>query len=108
MNYICVDWLWYRFQKKYKSNTSLVRPVRIYTEINETREEVRKVEVFLGGAIGFASDTTNYCEVEGATTELSDQSFPELTIVDANTEFLIHEISKENFEKIWRRVQSTS
>ncbi|MCM3042244.1 hypothetical protein M3201_21535 [Paenibacillus motobuensis] len=106
MRYIAVEWLWYRFPDRYEINDSL--PIKIYSEINEQGEEVRKIEFFLNGKVGLASSEVSYCEVDETETELSDQVMPESDVMneDGGTDFVI-EITKEYFEQIWQVVVDT-
>lgn len=107
MRYIAVEWLWYRYPSKYKTRQNS-RPIKIYSEINEQGEEVRKIEFFLNGKVGFASSEVSYCEVDETETELSDQVMPESDMMseDGGTDFVIG-ITKEYFEQIWQVIVDT-
>ncbi|KIL37415.1 hypothetical protein SD71_01785 [Cohnella kolymensis] len=103
MKYICIEWLWYRLPKG-KYNISFESPVKIYSEIDENRYETRKIEFFLNGKVGYVSDNLNYCEMIPGFTDLSDQPTPSFEFINADPEFVLNEIPKESFEKIWNIV----
>src|SRR5207248_1876118 len=73
-------------------------PVEIYTELREDGWEVRKVEVFPDGRIGFASPT------EGSgSTMLSVEPLPSLEEIAADPQFKPTEIGREEFENMWKK-----
>jgi len=105
MRYTAVEWLWYRYPDRYDINDFL--PTKIYSEINKLGEEVRKIEFFLNGKVGFASSEVSYCEVKQTETDLSDQVMPELDVINDNGEEFVIEITKEYFEQIWQVIVDT-
>lgn len=77
-------------------------PVVLYSELNERRWEVRKVEVFRDGRRGYA----NSGETAGPT-RLGETPIPPLIEIASNSEFEPIEITKGEFEEIWsKRVQA--
>ena len=72
-------------------------PLELISEIDESRLEVRKVEIFHDGRKGFASKTES---VRG--TCLSTEPLPHLTDIAADPQFFAEEISKEKFDLAWK------
>jgi hypothetical protein len=71
-------------------------PVWLYSELDEDRWEMRKVEIFADGTIGFASS------IEASdSTGLGLMPVPTLIEISASKEFEPQEITKEEFEQIW-------
>ena len=71
-------------------------PVEIYGELDDTGWEIRKVEIFADGAIGFAS-----CSEESHSTILGEKPWPPLEEIADDPQFKPEQISKEEFERIW-------
>jgi hypothetical protein len=71
-------------------------PVWLYSELDADRWEVRKVEVFADGQIGFASSTEHT-----ADTRLGELPIPPNTQIDAEGEFESNVIDKDEFERVW-------
>ena len=71
-------------------------PLWIYSEFDDDRWETRKVEVFGGGCIGYAGP-------DGASdgTDLSELPIPTREEIDAIGEFESHEITSDEFERVW-------
>ncbi|GEM_PF-1400486 len=91
----CVRVLW-----THKSQT---RPRLLVSELDVERREVRKVELFANGTVGYASQTT-----EHGGTVLGITSIPEIMDIAAQTEFEPTEILEWEFEAIWSRATSGS
>lgn len=73
-------------------------PVLIFSELSDDRWELRKVEVFRDGRIGFADAMT-----ETDQTGLGEAPTPELAEIDADPEFEPMEIAREEFEVVWAK-----
>ncbi|MEL6718922.1 MAG: hypothetical protein AAFO82_22640 [Bacteroidota bacterium] len=80
-------------------------PTLIYSELDSDRYEIRKIEIYPNGDIGYASEYINTKE-----TSLGEEPFPEVDIYnklnkevdDEWDEFLEAEvIEKSQFEDIW-------
>ena len=71
-------------------------PVELWMELNGHRDEVRKLEIWSDGRIGYAVSGT---EVGG--TRLSEKPIPPLAEIAADLAFEPHEISRFAFEKSW-------
>jgi hypothetical protein len=71
-------------------------PVLLYSELDEQRWEVRKVEVFRGTRCGYASRD----EAFGGTL-LGLCPIPELNAIGADPQFEPAEITQDEFEKVW-------
>lgn len=71
-------------------------PVLLYSEIDEDRYEVRKVEEYADGHCDVAS-------VDGHTgsTYLGEVPTPGLSAINAQEDFVALEISSEEFEQVW-------
>lgn len=72
-------------------------PDEFYSELNSTRREIRKVEVFKGGELGFASKSG-----ASSNTRLGTEPVPSVAAIQRQAEFDIEEISKEDFEVMWK------
>lgn len=74
-------------------------PAEFYSELDAQRFETRKVEIFNGGKVGYAS-------VFHATkgTRLGIEPVPSIAEIRSQPEFEIKEISKADFEKKWEQV----
>jgi hypothetical protein len=94
MRYLRVQWLHFHPDE----------PVEIYSEINEDGWEVRKLEVFPDGSLGFASPTEGM-----GSTMLSVEPVPSLPEIASDAQFKPIEISREDFEQVWeKRLQPTT
>jgi hypothetical protein len=78
-------------------------PVEIWSELDDARWEVRKVEVFPDGSVGYASDT----ECAHATV-LGEAPVPALDDIAADPQFKPAMVSKNDFEAIWARRHASS
>jgi hypothetical protein len=86
MRYIDVRW----------RHGNVDEPVRLVSELDERRMDLRKLEFFRDGAVGAAW-------IAGATcsTELGIEPIPPLDEINASPEFLGVEIDAETFERLW-------
>jgi hypothetical protein len=73
-------------------------PVQLYGELDDESWEVRKVEVFRDGFLGYASRS----ESRGSTF-LGLVPVPPLAEIAADPEFEPREIGKDEFDEIWLR-----
>jgi len=89
MRYIAVEWL-----HDYPDE-----PILFYSELDEDRWELRKVEVFRDGTQHFA-DALH----ETDQTALSSEPIPSLEEIASDPEFNPKEISQAEFEIVWRSV----
>jgi hypothetical protein len=88
MRYIKVVW-----------NHSLpTEPVLLYSELDDNRWELRKVEQFRDGTLGYADS-----DVKSDRTRLSIEPLPSLSQIALQSQFIPLEISREEFEAIWRQ-----
>src|SRR5216117_3061508 len=90
MRYLRVDWL----------RAKLGDPVTLYSELDDTGYELRKVEVFADGQLGFASEGESTLG-----TELGEKPLPPLETIAADPEFRPVGISREEFESVWAKRQ---
>ena len=86
MKYIDVEWL----------HSDDDYPIRLVSELDAQRNEVRKLEFFRDGAVGFASANTSK-----ESTTLSAESIPPLSEINAQHEFIGKSVSSEEFEALW-------
>jgi hypothetical protein len=71
-------------------------PILLYSEVDDERWEVRKVEVFSDGSSGYANSSTSR-----GMTFLSLEPIPTLSQIAANPEFEPVAIAKDEFEAVW-------
>ncbi len=71
-------------------------PITLYSELDEERWEVRKVEVFHDGRVTHA-----WAKGSTGATNLGDQPAPSVAEIAANPEFVVTEISRADFEAVW-------
>ncbi|MGC0095820.1 DUF6881 domain-containing protein [Ralstonia pseudosolanacearum] len=86
MIYVCVRWI----------HTIPSEPVFIYSEVDPDNFELRKVEVYADGLMGF-SDGTN----SDGETMLSTGPLPSLQEIAADPQFVPVGITQEEFEMMW-------
>ena len=84
-----VDVLWHH------SNSE--DPVRLVSELDDEGWEVRKLEFFANGQVGYAS--VNGRELD---TRLGEAPVPPLEEINADSQFEGTEIGVEAFEVLWR------
>jgi len=87
MNYLKVKW----------THTSPDEPVWLYSEVDDKRWEVRKVEIFADGRMCFADRQRS-----SGTTGLGQEPLPELADISADPEFEPSVISGQEFEVVWQ------
>lgn len=73
-------------------------PVVIYSAIDSTGREVRKVERYRDGRMDLASDDTRT-----GTTVLSESPMPSLDEINAQDEFEGEDISESEFDEVFNR-----
>ena len=79
-------------------NNPVGSPSELYSELDAQRYEIRKVEIFNDGKIGYASKTDT-----AHGTRLGIIPVPSITEIEAQGGFDINEISKNEFEEKWRK-----
>jgi hypothetical protein len=88
MEYILVEWM-HKFDDE---------PNEIYSEIDETRNEIRKIEIFKNGKIGYATESFGF----GGSC-LSECPLPEIEEIAKDSQFRTIRISREEFEAVWNK-----
>lgn len=73
-------------------------PVELWSELDERRFELRKLEYFRDGSVGFADALES-----SSRTQLADQAFPSRDDIIADGEFEELEVSKMTFEERWKK-----
>lgn len=86
------------YLKVYWKHSFPDEPTIIYSELNENREEIRKVEVYTNEILGYA-----WKDISMRGTYLSECEIPELSEINKDVEFQGIEIRKEEFEMIWEK-----
>ncbi len=71
-------------------------PIEMYSELDGRRMEVRKVEVFKGGALGFASATNSK-----PPTKLGIEALPSFQEIASQLDFKPRLSSAAEFDKMW-------
>jgi hypothetical protein len=93
MEYIDVLW-------KHENPNS---PIRLVSELGEDRFEIRKLEFFVDGTLGFAWE---YGSTQN--TELGDVPVPTLEEINSNPKFQGVKITNTEFEILWQQRAKTS
>jgi hypothetical protein len=93
MTYIDVRW----------HHSSARDPMRLVSELDANRWEIRKLEFFPDGRVGYAgpADATH-------GTTLSEAPVPSLEDINAQTEFDGHEVDAADFESLWSAYASAA
>jgi hypothetical protein len=71
-------------------------PVDLYSELDGDSWEVRKVEVFADGRLGYAD-----AEESSGPTGLGLEPVPPLEEIARDPEFVPREIARSEFERLW-------
>lgn len=93
MKYMMVKWL-HDFEDE---------PVLLYSEMDEERNELRKIEIYENGKVGYADE-----RIEVGDARLSKVPLPELKEIALDEEFIPSEIKMEEFEKMWKEKAKSS
>ena len=88
MRYIDVEWI----------HDHDDEPVRLVSEIGPDEFEVRKIEIYRDGNVGFADKNR-----EVGNARLGIVEVPSLTEINSQLEFRGSEISCEMFENLWSK-----
>ena len=73
-------------------------PIEFYCELDVNRYETRKVEIFTGGKMSYASKQKAI-----APTKLGIAPVPSMAEIISQPEFSIREITKQEFETVWTK-----
>jgi hypothetical protein len=92
MKYIFIEWI----------HTDVNEPNELYSELNDDRFEVRKIELYRNGKAGTAD---LHHESNGAM--LSYEPVPDLEIIGMDPQFKTKEISEEQFNILWEKYRNT-
>jgi len=90
MKYIKVKWV----------HNYADEPVWLYSELDESREETRKVELYLNGKFGFAGTG----EAHGKS-QLSELSLPSNAQISSDPQFEVSDIDKIEFDNMWEKAK---
>ena len=100
MIYIKVRWF-HNSNRKYQQWER--DPVEIYSELDDERNELRKIEIFRDGKAICISDAG-----DSNGTGLSIEPIPSLDFINNQREFEATDIKRDDFEDKWRSVISQS
>jgi hypothetical protein len=79
-------------------------PIALYSELDPRRHEVRKVEVFRDGRLGYACGA-----FEHGGSRIAKMAMPHVAEIAADPQFQPVEITAQEFEAMWlRAVRATS
>ncbi|MPV64341.1 DUF6881 domain-containing protein [Burkholderia sp. BE17] len=90
IDWIAIDVLW--------KHAFAAEPIRLVSVLDRDRNEVRKLEFFRDGRVGFADETRS-----SLGTELGTVPVPPLVEINVDPEFEAQEITLEIFEALWIR-----
>ena len=77
-------------------HSSPADPVELWSELDQNREEVRKVEIWADGRVGYASR-----DREAGETRLGERAVPPLNEIAADAQFYPKTITRSEFEECW-------
>ena len=89
--YICVVW----------KHDHPDEPTELWSELDERRFEVRKVELWRDGRVGFADQRRS-----AENTRLGIEAVPSVHEINAQAEFDAKETDRNSFERLWRTAAS--
>jgi hypothetical protein len=75
-------------------------PIEMFSEIDEAGWEQRKVEVYADGRHDYADKNA-----QTGSTELGLSPIPSLAEIAADSQFTPREISREEFDTLWKRAR---
>ena len=88
MHYIAVRW----------HHSIPSEPIELFSELDDTRREIRKVEVFSDGTCHSADQHR-----QSGPTRLGVAPVPSLEEIGSDRQFSPREIKQSDFEEAWRR-----
>ena len=88
MEYLDVQW----------RNAPDLEPVRLVSELDKHRQEIRKLEFFPNGTVGFAT-----VDVSSRGTELSVTPVPTLEEINRDSQFVGSVMTAREFEELWNK-----
>ena len=87
MKYIDVSW----------RHDEPLEPVRLVSELDDARNELRKLEIFRNGSAGYASGNRSSQGVE-----LSIEPIPSLEEINKDPQFKGVSLTAQSFETLWQ------
>jgi hypothetical protein len=75
-------------------------PLVLWSEIGDDEYERRRVDVYRDGRLDFADENAST-----GTTQLGDQKMPALHEINADDEFTATEVTRSEFDAIWRQAR---
>ncbi|WP_242113264.1 DUF6881 domain-containing protein [Luteimonas aquatica] len=86
MIYLKVRWI----------HNNLNDPILLFSELDENRNEIRKIEIFANSRIGYASFSES-----GGETRLGEAPIPDSEEISLDPQFIIEKTDKDEFERMW-------
>lgn len=86
MEYLKVRWI----------HQHATEPVFLLSELDDQRYEVRKIEIFANGRMGFASENESSGE-----TVLGEKPIPPAANIRMDPQFVVQQINRREFDEIW-------
>lgn len=71
-------------------------PVLFWSELDESRYEIRKVEMYADGRIGYA-----HGDIEVGDAWLGEVPVPLETEIAADPQFVVEPLTPDEFEQVW-------
>ncbi|MAX37681.1 MAG: hypothetical protein CME33_14075 [Gimesia sp.] len=93
MEYLKVEWL----------HSNKLYPILLYSELDEDRMEIRKVEQYRDGKFCFADH-----ERATGDTQLSIEPLPSIENIASDPQFLPTQITHQEFEDVWMRCSGST
>ena len=78
-------------------------PVLLLSELDTDRYEVRKIEIYADGRMGFATG-----DEESQGSVLSEKTIPPSATIAADPQFVVQALSAQEFEQAWAAARSGS
>ncbi|MEH6413900.1 DUF6881 domain-containing protein [Pseudomonas sp. CGJS7] len=88
MTYLKVQW----------HHNIAMEPVLLLSELDNERYELRKIEIFADGRLGFASEQSSTMG-----TTLSESPLPEAEEIAKDAQFTVLPLSASEFETTWEK-----
>ncbi|AXI04312.1 DUF6881 domain-containing protein [Aquirhabdus parva] len=93
MQYMKVNWI----------HDFIDDPIWIYGELNDEMEEVRKIEIFRNGHLGYAA-----CNGVSHIAFSSEENWPTKEEIESDPQFQVFIISQQEFEETWAKAMHQS
>lgn len=75
-------------------------PILLFSEIGKDRYELRKIEVYADGRLGFAAE-----ELSSGDTALGELPIPSADEIAADPQFVVESTTSTEFEAMWAKAE---